>query len=202
MFDAAAITTLVKRLIDPVRRALVMSVSRGVVNLVNESYKMQNVQVALVDGETQDDVEHFQEYGFTSRAKAGAEALALAVGGNRGHVIIACVTDRSVRPIGLAEGDVCLFGILSGPMLYLSDATGVLSLGGKPGNPGEDFAALATACGGELTKVSGELTKVQSALLTGTVMVQGAPVPIVWASPYSNGYTQPASVAATKVKAT
>lgn len=84
-------------------------VSRAVVSLVNDSLKMQGLQVTLMAGQTPDDAEHFQHYGFTSVPLPGAEGIALAVGGSTGHTVVINVDDRRYRVKALQAGEVCLY---------------------------------------------------------------------------------------------
>lgn len=83
-------------------------VSRGVVAAVGAASKMQSLQVTIRDGETVDDVEHFEPYGLTSRATPGAEAVVISVGGLADHPVAIVVADRRYRVTGLAAGEVCL----------------------------------------------------------------------------------------------
>ena len=84
-------------------------VSRAVVNLVNDAARLQALQVTLVADQVSDDAEHFQHYGFTSVPHAGAEGIALAVGGSTGHTVVINVDDRRYRLKGLADGEVALY---------------------------------------------------------------------------------------------
>jgi phage baseplate assembly protein V len=84
-------------------------VSRAVVSLVNDAMKLQGVQVTLLAGQTADDAEHFQHYGLTSVPLAGAEGIALAVGGSTGHTVVINIDDRRYRLTGLANGEVALY---------------------------------------------------------------------------------------------
>ena len=54
-------------------------------------------------------VERFQEYGFTSVPKNGAEAVLVAVGGSREHGLVVAIDDRRYRLKGLAAGEVALY---------------------------------------------------------------------------------------------
>jgi len=84
-------------------------IGRAVIGLVNDAAKLQMVQVRLLADQGADDVEHFQHYGLSSRAKAGAEGIALAVGGSTGHTVVINVDDRRYRLTGLQEGEVALY---------------------------------------------------------------------------------------------
>ena len=181
------IASLVSRLIAPLARRVSLIVSRGVVTLVNDALKCQGLQVELVADELQDDVEHFQEYGFTHHPLAGAEVLFLSVGGVRSHGIVACVADRRYRPKNLGEGDVCLFTNL-GERVYL-DATGdLVNLGAKAG---AEFVAQAQKT---LDRLQAIVTGFNSHTHPTGVGPSGPPAVLL--------STPVVAVAATKVKAT
>ncbi|KMQ73994.1 phage baseplate assembly protein V [Marinobacter subterrani] len=97
-----------QRLMGPVWRRIRLLVSRGVLKLVDDSLKLQGVQVSLLGGEPAW-AERFQEYGYTSHPHPGAEAIVAAVGGARAHLVALSVDDRRYRPKGLAAGEVCLY---------------------------------------------------------------------------------------------
>ena len=96
---------LLNRLANRVR----LTVGRALLAAVNDASKLQATQVQLLEGETRSDVEHFQHYGFTSVPFAGAEGVALAVGGSRDHVVLVNVDDRRYRVKSLANGEVCVY---------------------------------------------------------------------------------------------
>lgn len=97
-----------QRLLAPIWRRLRLIVSRGVVHRSNDTSKLQVVQLGLLAGETAE-MERFQQYGFTCRPLDGAEAIALAVGGSRGHLVAIAVDDRRYRMTGLKNGEVALY---------------------------------------------------------------------------------------------
>lgn len=51
----------------------------------------------LTAGEVNDDMEHFEPYGFTSHPLAGAEGVVTFLGGDRSHAIALVVADRRYR---------------------------------------------------------------------------------------------------------
>lgn len=131
-------------------------VSRAVVSLVNDSFKMQALQVTLQADQTPDDAEHFQSYGLTSVPFQGAEGIALAVGGSSGHIAVICVDDRRYRVKGLANGEVCIYDDLD-QRVHLTRAGIVIKGGGLP-----------------ITINDTPLTKIESNLqVTGTVVATG-----------------------------
>lgn len=97
-----------QRVMGPVWRRLRLLVSRGVLALVDDSLKLQLVQVRLLGGEPAW-AERFQQYGYTSHPHPGAEAVVAAVGGARAHLVALSVDDRRYRPKGLKAGEVRLY---------------------------------------------------------------------------------------------
>ncbi len=91
------------------KRRVMLMIGRGVVRLINDSGGIQLLQITLLSGETRDNVERFQDYGFTSHPHPGAEHLAGFIGGNRAHGIVIKVDDRRYRLKALARGEVALY---------------------------------------------------------------------------------------------
>ena len=96
-------------MIAPLRRRVLLTVGRAVLQLVDDARKLQSVQVVALDGEVLDGAERFQQYGFTSHPHPQAECVVLAVGGIRQHPIVIAVDDRRYRLVGLEEGEVALY---------------------------------------------------------------------------------------------
>lgn len=84
-------------------------VSRAVLALVNDAAKLQGVQVTLLDEETRSEIERFQQYGFSCHPLEGAEAIVLAVGGSRSHMVALSIDDRRYRKKDLEPGEVALY---------------------------------------------------------------------------------------------
>lgn len=97
------------KLIAPLRQRIMNSIARAVVSGVDDSVKMQLLQIDLLTDETRNDVERFQDYGFTSSPKTGAESVVLFVGGNRDHGLAISVDDRRYRLRNLASGEVAIY---------------------------------------------------------------------------------------------
>jgi len=83
--------------------------ARGTVVLANSASKLQSLQMRLTAGEVNDDMEHFEPYGFTSNPLAGAEGIATFLGGDRSHAVVLVVADRRYRLQSLAQGEVALY---------------------------------------------------------------------------------------------
>jgi phage baseplate assembly protein V len=176
---------IVASLLRPIARRVRLMVARGVVSLVTESAKMQGLQLSVLADEVQDDVERFQEYGFTSYPKAGAEALLLAVGANRDHLVAVAVDDRRTRPTDLAEGEVALYTADNAKRVHLK-ADGKVLLGTEP----ENFVALANLTKSQLDAIANAFNNHTHATGVGP---SGPPVPTAMVSI--------SAVAATEVKA-
>lgn len=97
------------RLLAPLHRVMQQMVARAVVSLVDDSAKLQALQVELLEDEVRDEVEHFQPYGFSSHPHPGAEAIAACVSGNRDHAVVLVVDDRRYRLKPLVQGEVALY---------------------------------------------------------------------------------------------
>lgn len=97
------------RLLEPVLRRIAALAVRGVVTRVDDSKRMQTVQLTCLRGETLSDVERPQPYGLSGVPEVGAEAIALCLGGSREHAIAAVVDDRNYRPRNQAAGEVQLY---------------------------------------------------------------------------------------------
>lgn len=106
---AAAISAAVNRAVHPLHIRVRNLVARAVVKLVDDEKKVQLLQATLLAEEVREDLEHFQEYGFTSNAPDGAEGVAIFAGGTRDHGIVLAVGDRRVRLKGLKKGEVAVY---------------------------------------------------------------------------------------------
>lgn len=82
--------------------------SRGVVALVNDALKIQQLQLTVLDGETVV-AQRLQNYGFTSVPLAGAEAVLAAIAGARSHLVVVATDDGRYRLKGLQNGEVAIY---------------------------------------------------------------------------------------------
>lgn len=115
------------RLLAPLRRRVMLSVARGVLRLVADGPRVQEVQIGLLAGETLDGVERFQEYGFSSHPHAGAEAVTVCVGGSRNHALVVAVDDRRFRLVGQRAGEVALYDDLGQVVRLTRDGIAIAS---------------------------------------------------------------------------
>ena len=98
-----------RRFVSPIYKLIANLAGPGVVRRSDDSKGAQSLQVALLDTETRDEVERFQNYGFTSRPLDGAEAAVVFMGGDRDQGIVIVVEDRRYRLKNLEKGEVAMF---------------------------------------------------------------------------------------------
>lgn len=94
-------------------------INRATVSAKNGTRKLRTLQIQLLGGDIREPIEHFEPYGFTSEPHVGAEAIGLALGGDRDQTLAVVVADRRYRPTDLKGGEVCVFDDL-GRKVYLS----------------------------------------------------------------------------------
>lgn len=105
---------------------VMMMFGRGVLRGVKDDGARQQVQVELLKGEVRDDVEHMQNYGFTSHATGGDCAVAF-LGGNREQGIVLVVDDRRYR-LALQPGEVAIYDDLGNKIELLRDMVKVTAI--------------------------------------------------------------------------
>ena len=94
---------------ESLRNLMRDGVARAVLNVVDDEGNMQRVQISLLEDEVIDDVERFQNYGFTSVPEEGTEATVVFVGADRSHPVVVVADDRRVRKKGLKPGEVAVY---------------------------------------------------------------------------------------------
>ncbi|HDW0515946.1 phage baseplate assembly protein V [Enterobacter roggenkampii] len=95
--------------IQSLQRQVLSLIGRAVVKSINAASKCQTVDVELLAGQGKAGIEHLEPYGFTSRAKSGAEAVVLFPDGDRSHAVVISVSDRRYRIKGLKTGEVAFY---------------------------------------------------------------------------------------------
>lgn len=98
-----------RRLLDPLTRRVRGMIARAVIKLVDDAKKAQELQVTVLAGQVSDRVESFGHYGFTSVPPAGTEAILVAVGGARDHLVAIATESREHRPTQMQSGEVQLY---------------------------------------------------------------------------------------------
>ena len=136
---------------------------RGTLIRTDEAPMMRTVQSEFLKGDVRDGIEHFEPYGWTSRAKPGAETLGGFFNGDRSHGVIIVTADRRYR-LHVEEGEVAIFDD-QGQKVHLK-RDGIEFVTGKN---------LTATVGGDVTEtVSGSVT----ATVSGEVKLKAAKVTI------------------------
>jgi phage baseplate assembly protein V len=133
----------VERILEPLRNKLRAIVSRAVVLAVQDSSKkIQLVSLRIgAEGENLSKVERVQNFGLTSNPMDGAQALVLAVGGERSHSIVVGIDDANYR-IVVDRGEVAVYNAFNAVIKLCKDGT--IEIG--------DGKALTAALDGVVTR--------------------------------------------------
>lgn len=83
-------------------------VARGVVRRVSYRNKVRLLQVESWPGYVQDDVEHAENYGFTSHPLKDSESVVVNIAGNSSRRLVILVNDRRHR-IEITEGQTAMY---------------------------------------------------------------------------------------------
>lgn len=84
-------------------------IRRAVVELVDDSTKLQILGLSVLKNEPQDEVEHFEHYGLTTSPPKGAEAIVLRIGGAGDVQAVIATAYRQGRPKLATQEDVTLW---------------------------------------------------------------------------------------------
>ena len=103
MDDSGSVGRL-NRLLAPYWTRIQLLVGRFVIQAIRETPLLREAQLVGLAEETLEHVELFQEYGFSSRPRPDAEAIAACVGGLRDHAVV-IATARSPGPAHRTGGD-------------------------------------------------------------------------------------------------
>lgn len=120
----------IRLLIRPVKIRLANAIASAVVQNVDDSKKIQLLQLGVLDGEDVDDCQRMQEFGINSVPLDGAEAVVIFPNGDRGNGYVVCLGDRRHRPEGWAKGEAGTFNAFSAVMHHKADGTTEVTGGG------------------------------------------------------------------------
>ena len=87
---------------------VIMAIGRCVLKAVSDGSGLQKVQVSALAGETLDGIDRVQNYGMTSRPKAGAQGIIVSIAGMRENAVVIAMDDNRYR-LHLEEGEVALY---------------------------------------------------------------------------------------------
>lgn len=112
------LTNYFNRAIKPIKDRVVLMINRGVISQTNSAKDVTQSQISLLAGESMDQVELFQHFGFTSNPPEGTECVAIAIGSNRENLVIIATENRSLRMKGLAKGETAIY-TADGTLIHL-----------------------------------------------------------------------------------
>ncbi len=104
MMQANTVKTQIQRALNGIRQAF-----RGVLTRVNSAGSVQTLQGEGLAGETLQDAELYQHYGFTSNPPAGTQMIALPLNGITSHSVIIATEHGGYRIKGLVTGEVAIY---------------------------------------------------------------------------------------------
>ena len=81
---------------------------RGILKLSDDVPKMRVIQAEFLPGDIRDGLEHFEPYGFTSKAHEGAEVFGAFFNGDRSHGVVLATADRRYR-LKMEKGEVAIY---------------------------------------------------------------------------------------------
>ncbi len=90
----------VDKAVSRIKRRIISMVTRAIVVDVIEDLQRQAIQIAGESNESGDNIERFQQYGFSSVPPNGSEAILAALNGNLGKRIAIAVEKKELRPQG------------------------------------------------------------------------------------------------------
>ena len=152
----------------PLQRKVLLMLSRGIVARVDDTGGIKRFQGKVIAGEVLDDIEVFQEYGFSSRPPRGSEFIMASVGGNREHAVAIATMNRNLRVKNLKEGETVIFD-KDGNYVYLKENGNIevkASTKVKVDAPESEFTGNVL--------IKGNLTVEGNTIVQGTSNLQGA----------------------------
>ncbi|MBR6450540.1 MAG: phage baseplate assembly protein [Fibrobacter sp.] len=118
------------RLLSPIKSRLRLMIARAVV----VACKDKHVKIDLLAGESREDVDFFQQYGFSSRPKGSVDAVAVFVGGSRDNgVVVASRGEDDNMGISLEPGEVAMHSSFGSSIILKKDGSVMIKTNtGKP----------------------------------------------------------------------
>jgi phage baseplate assembly protein V len=146
------------------------ALAKAVARLVTDTGPRQTMQVEVTKGETIDDIERMQEYGFTSVPPVtGTDCLVAFLGGNREQGIIIVAENRGFRLKGLESGEVAIFDDLGNVVKLGRDALSITGVS-KIIAEAPEIEASATI---KITATAPAIELVGAVTITGPLTVNG-----------------------------
>ena len=111
---------MMDRLLNPIKSRIRLMIARAVIS----ACKGSSVDIDLLAGESREDVDFYQQYGFTSKPKGNVKAIALFVGGSRDNgAVVACRGEDSDMDVDLEEGEVAVHSPFGSEIILKKDGS-------------------------------------------------------------------------------
>jgi phage gp45-like len=86
------------KLMEPYARRILLMITRGVFLSTYQKGGRTYAKARSLDGEILEDIEVFQQYGFASRPKSGADGILGSITGDRSHTAFLGSEDKRYQP--------------------------------------------------------------------------------------------------------
>lgn len=113
----------IPQILKELKMKVLMMVATAVIEAVNDSTKIQQNQVSILEGEVHSGYDRVQEYGFSSVPNPGCQAVVACVGGSRDHGLVIATEDVRYRPTGLLPGESVMYNDKGSYAKFKSDGT-------------------------------------------------------------------------------
>ena len=150
-----------RRMLRPLVERIKLVAARGIVRLVDDGARLQEIQVERLRGELTSGVENFQQFGLASHPEPGAEAIVLSLNGDRSHAVIIATEDRRYR-LKVNPGGVALY-----------DSSGSFLRFNADGSASMDCAGQVSLVAGGGVDIQGDVSIEGSVAISGPVNIQG-----------------------------
>lgn len=121
---------ITERLLNPIKARIRLMVGRALIKACEDG----KVNISLLADETREDVDFFQQYGFTSMPKGTVGAVALFVGGSRDNgVVVASRGEDKDMGVQLEKGEVAMHSSFGSSIILKKDGSIVIK--SKTGQP-------------------------------------------------------------------
>ena len=111
---------MMERLLNPIKARIRLMIGRCLITACNGD----KVKLSLLADESREDVDFFQQYGFSSRPVGGVGAIALFIGGSRDNgVVVASRGEDGDMNVGLEPGEVAVHSKYGTRIILKKDGT-------------------------------------------------------------------------------
>jgi phage baseplate assembly protein V len=106
---AMTFTERLERVLRPLRNRIASMLVKAIIKSVDDSGNLQMIKVTMHEGDTKDEIERIQQFGFTSHPPVDSEAILFCIGGNRTHAVVLNTDSSKYRLKNLPKGAVALY---------------------------------------------------------------------------------------------